>query len=177
MEALLKVAACAAILLSFGLGLAACSTVDKAAISEALASPKADKAAVAVELVVANLANSFSAVVVDPNADVDRVKLAGQVDDAMRVLARARIAFDARQGGVSALVGEAFNLVAEAILAGAPTSSRVAIATAFTGLQMYAMTLDGVSLPAPPSAALVSARERTDNAIEALRDKLPPPDS
>lgn len=177
MEALLKVAALAAIVLLSGLGLAACATIDKAVIGEAIASPKADQAAVAVERVVAVLADSFSGFALDPKAEVDRVKLARQVDGATQVLARARQAFDARQGGVSALVGEAFNLVAAAIPDNASTGARVAISTAFAGLRVYAMTLDGVSLPAPPSAALIAARARTDDAIAALRAKLPPPGS
>ncbi len=177
MEALLKVAALAAIVLASGLGLAACATVDKAAIGEAIASPKVDQAAIGVEAVVATLANSFAVVVADPKAEVDRVKLARQVDQVSQILDKARQTVDARRGGVSGLVGEAFNLVSDAAPPSASMSARFAISAAFTGLQVYAATLDTQALPATPSPALTQARERTDAALAALRAKLPPPGS
>jgi hypothetical protein len=174
MEALTKVIAWAVIVLVC-VGMTACATLNTSKVGEAVSSPKADKAAIGVELVVATLADSFTVMVGDPAADLDRAKLARQVRDASAVLTSARKTFDARKGGVSALVGEAFDLVAQALPADASTSARLAVASAFTGLRIYAATLDGVGLPAEPSPDLVAARKNADTAIGRLRAQLPSP--
>lgn len=161
------------------LSLSACATTSGhvSAAVEAVTSPAADAAAVKVEATLATLITSFDLVVSDPSAKVDRVKLASVLSDAADLLGEARALFDERGGGVSALAGRAVGLIAQAVPEGASTSARFAIGLALGGLQTYAASIDVKGLAIEPSDALVQARERTDDALRSLRNKLPPPGS
>lgn len=157
--------------------LTACALPSKGQISQAVTSPGADAAAVRVEFVVATMANSFAAVVRDPDAAVDRGKLSRQLGVAVDILGRARVAFDRRGGGVSALINDALGVVSDALPAGTSLAARFALSTAFSGISVYAGGLDVQAVPTDPSPALISARRQTDDALAALRALLPPPSS
>ena len=170
MKRAILLAACAVTCLS----LSACVTVPTPSPGEVI-QPAPDAKAIKFEGAVATLADSLAIVAFDPA--INRQKLADQVVAAVRVLDRGRAAYDARQGSAADLAREAMDLIAAVTPADVSPRTAQALLAARLALAVYANSVPMTGEDASPSAALVMARNRTDDAIQRLRAALPPPTS
>lgn len=158
--------------------LCACAALpSKGDIADAVAAPAVDAAAVQLENAVAVLAVSVEAAMRQPDAGVDRVKLAKGLRRAADRLDEARSLFDARTGDPAALVNAGFDALSEAVPVTASAKVRFALALFRGATAAYASGLTLTGPPPPPSEALKAARQRADAAIDALLASLPPPGS
>lgn len=134
-----------------------------------------DAAAIRLEGAVATVATALTIAADDPAfTPADKAKAADYIGQAFDVLKEGRGVFDARSGDPAGLAAKAMALVDRAIPANVSPRVQTGLTVARVALGVYAASVVPTGAPAAPSAELVAARGRADQAVGALLVRLRP---